>query len=477
MQLYKSRIVRLCLVLIVSLLFLTFFSNTIHSFGLPGVIVGLPTDGIITNTSRSAGYVDFIENISLFAEEGGRIVLIVMEGEHVSYGDLLFSIHADIDYLYDRLEVERSRLMRTSLSLVQAEDDLAFEENRLSGLRLEHFRPTIVHMPDISWLEYEGRRLELEIVRAETDYENQLLLYAEGIIPSASVADTHHRLNQLIESKEHNMRERERILYEYERAVLQAEEDNLLSIEQRTTAYERERHAIQQRITGLRHSIALMQIDEIDINRTYNRLQLQIAENGISNVYADVDGFVRELGAGLQSGMHVERNRFILRLSPTGGFTYITTAIFSGRIDTDDTHFRVNVPTLNVFRGIGFVRRTSIYGGRLRVEIAFDTTAPIMGGERTEIIAEQFSERYSHILPNSAIRLDAMYGHYLLYVAQERRSMRGFNYVARQVRITVLNEGNRYTSFDLAGELQGPVIINSDRPIADGSQVRMVGEQ
>jgi hypothetical protein len=44
------------------------------------------------------------------------------------------------------------------------------------------------------------------------------------------------------------------------------------------------------------------------------------------------------------------------------------------------------------------------------------------------------------------------------------------------VNVVVTNRGDRYTDFTLPDELEGPIILQSDRPIREGDRIRMIGE-
>ena len=100
----KSLIIKLSAAFLSVLLFLTFFSNTIFTLNLPGVVVGFPTSGVVASTHRGFGDIEFAEVSSLFAQDGGRINFAVGAGDSVNYGDVLFTTEADRQELLDRME-------------------------------------------------------------------------------------------------------------------------------------------------------------------------------------------------------------------------------------------------------------------------------------------------------------------------------------------------------------------------------------
>jgi len=94
MEKRKSIILKIIFVLIGIMVILTFFSNTIHNLNVAGVVVAVDTSGDITTIHRGTATLGYTEKFyTHWAEQTGRIQLLVDDEDTVQEGDLLFTIH------------------------------------------------------------------------------------------------------------------------------------------------------------------------------------------------------------------------------------------------------------------------------------------------------------------------------------------------------------------------------------------------
>ena len=463
----KPLVLKLSAAFVGVVLFLTFFSNTIYSMNLPGVVVGFPQTGTITSTFLGSGQVEFAEYVSLFSEGQGRIEFAARVGERVREGDALFSIEVDMSGLLERLENEQSRLEATAINLSRARGDLSFEEARLNRAAVDSAAPAEA---DFSRFEREIASLPAEIERAEASYETYQSLYELGIVTRVQVADAARRLNLLRESYV-------LINEDWARAIANAEEAERIFIEQQERAFEAEQTAARHRIQGLRYTIRLLEAEERNIHRALERLYEQITADGVATVYADYAGIVLEIPHGLQSGMIVGDNQIVMRVG-MATHRYIIVAYFPERMGIlpTGTSVTVDIPVLDSRDYRGIVQRSTAVGNLVRAEILLTSQAQISGGERAEVTVLQFSERLENSLPNAAIREDTM-GYYILYVSQVRNTLLGYSHYANQMRVTLQRRGEQYTAVRMFGETHDPIVIQSDRRFSPGSRVRMVADQ
>ena len=142
----KKLILKIGAVFIGALLLLTFFSRTIYSINLPAVVLEYPSEGSIIRTANGQGIVDFTVKDAYYAEESGKVELLVTAGELVEAGRELFSITAegtaDADII--RLKLQRARSERDNLQ-------------------------------------------NLDLAAAQKDMENSTMLYEEGIITKSQL--------------------------------------------------------------------------------------------------------------------------------------------------------------------------------------------------------------------------------------------------------------------------------------------------
>jgi len=445
-------------------LFLTFFSNTIYSINLPGVTVGFASDGIITSVNRAEGILDFYENITLYSVHGGRIHFSVQEGDEVEQGDPLFSIYVEVDDLRVQLSNEQTRLDRVLLNRSNA-------QTQLQNLTPGTLRPTTIAPPDISRFDHEDSRLAVAIERAESEYQTQRSLFEAGIVSLDTVTEISNRIDGYRRNRQRNAEEREAALIAHQQEIERAAIEESFDLAQQQQTFEAERSRLQ-------HEINLFNVDEAEIRRTIARLNAQIAEGGIVTTYADSPGIVREILGELEDGMRVERNRLIMRKGTVYDNHYTVVVYFPESMGflPIGTPVRVDIRSLSEFGLRGEIRRMTPSQGRLRTEIIFQTEREVTGGESVTVIMERFSELFSMILPNSAIRQDE-HGYFILYAAQERNTLLGYSYYARQLRIQVGQRGDRTSSVWMFMEPGGAIIMQSDRPVAHGERVRLVADQ
>jgi len=460
----KKFILKLSGAMLFALLLLTFFSNTIYSLNIPGVVVGFYQSGIIATNMRAEGFVDFSQSHIMYADNSGRVIFAVQANDRVQAGDLLYTIYSDTEATLNLLAVYHMRLDRIAANRTMAQADLNFAQARAS-LMLE------VPPPDMTRFDLEDARLEMEIELAGAEFQRLTQLVESGAIPRIQLDAAHTRLDNLTRDTYRNGVERAQVLAEFERSRHLATEENRIASEQRLSTY--------------RHSLLLLDIEEAEINQSIDTLQAQLYTTSIVQGFAEYDMVVQDF-VGLETGMFVDINRPVMRLAMADehrivvdfpeslwGFIYDTMAADSSSTEpSDGIIVRVDIPSINEFGIIGHVERLTSYRGRTRVDITFPTTANMNGGERAVVRIEYFSELFDNILPNHAIREDND-GTFILYA---ERSDARFNaaYFARRMNIEVIQEGDRNTSFRMADIEIGAVILQSDRPVQPDERIRLV---
>jgi len=464
MEKRKQILLRIAAAWLGVILILTFFSNTIYALNLPNVAVGFISDGIISSTNRAEGVLDFVESQSIYSDQLGRLHISLQEGDRVGVGDLLFSIHVDIDDLQDRLEAERHRLERTSLSR-------SASQNQLQNLRPGASSSATLAPVDTSRFDHEADRLSVEIARVEEEYAIQQSLLNAGIISRDELETITNQLEDLRRNYNRNKEERVQAQENHQRDQERTAAENRIQQDQQQRTYTAERNRLQNEIN-------IFNLDESEIRRQIQRLETQIEGGGIVRVYAENPVIIREIA--LSDGMHINRNQLIMRLGVLKGELYSTSVYFPERMGflPVGTQVQVDIPSLREFGLQGEISRMTPSQGRLRTELNFKTDIPVSGGEGVRVTIEQFSELFGNVLPNSAIRNDSI-GPFILYVERERNTFLGYSYVANQMRIHIFEngQGERYTAFHMFAEPDGPIIIQSDRPIVAGDRLRLVGEQ
>lgn len=244
-----------------------------------------------------------------------------------------------------------------------------------------------------------------------------------------------------------------------------------------------DRSHILDRIVHLRHqNSALPWANQAENNREIERLQGLLATGDLIShtEYAPAGGVVRFLPDMGDDNTQVTAGQEILRLGMRQGTDFVLVAYFpESLLAVPDIghrqHVRLNIPALNAESIPVDIERITAVEGRLRLEFSVDVP-DANGGERTEIVIEDIITPVGRMLPNYAIHEDER-GEFILIARRESNTLLGYSYFAERVGITVTQRGDRSTSFNLSGEMNGPIILQSDRYITDGDRVRMVGER
>lgn len=477
MEANKRLILKLGAVLTGILLFLTFFSNTIYSFNLAGVTTDFPSDGVITRTARAEGTVDFAQNQFVYAETAGKITLLKEAGETAAAGDGLFMLTADLTDLHERLTAESNRLEKIRLEQAKAEADQAFQQSRLENLHVSAERPSDTPAPDTARFDYEMTRLTAEIAAAEEDYRSAQALQEAGILSRGELSEKADRLDSLRRELAQNKEQKEKALADYEQALAKAAAADRLTRDEQITAYETERKTLQKNIDDLCYQLEALALDAVDAQRTTERLRAQIDAGGVEMRYAEQTGIIREIPDGVEDSAHITQGQLVMRIGITEGNSLPYRAEMSFPDSADflepGMEVKLNIKSAGEYGLRATVERVGYANGRIRADVVFDAPS-LTGGEKAEAVAEHSSELYGTVLPNSAIRKDDE-GPFILYTERVKNTLLGYAYYARRMPINIFEQDERRTAFWMMTETDRPIIVNSDRPVAPGDRIRMVG--
>ena len=180
----KKIILRMGIAMFFALLMLTFFSSTIQSFGVAGVVAGRAEVSTVMRSFRSDGVLGFEEEIIIHAGADGVISYHVLPGSSAQAGDLLFVVTADMYVLEQRLAEIKQRRVRLNMSIEQTESDLEFAEDRLS--RAGSAAERSLHEQQISHINNS-----LLLLNIEFDEVSRLIDERETFIESGGVTEVH----------------------------------------------------------------------------------------------------------------------------------------------------------------------------------------------------------------------------------------------------------------------------------------------
>ena len=487
MEKRKSIILKISGAATAIILLLTFLSSTIHSLGIAGVVVGnQQRGGLITNTVRIYGTLDFVESMSIYTCSSGRISYVVSPGDFVEEGDVLFTIQLDTADILERLEFESSRLDIRLASRSHLESELLTAGNRLSALAPAAIVEREAVAPNLLEFERRDMRLAEEIHLAYEFYHTQQLLYASGAIARVHVDDASRRLQNLVNERLQNEENRALAISEHGRSAIRLEEENRLMREQARRVFYAEQSSLNSRIADLQHSLSLLELEIREMHRQIDLLLEQFDEEGIIVAYAPCDGIVTDFSALHNS--HVGMGRPVMRIAFVVDNIHQVTVPVPDSVLMADLSIvtrRVSVvnPAVDAIARRGEIIRIITVHGRSYAVIDFISPHRNQGGERLRVLIEDMIQAADFgiiptpdKLPNTAIRED-INGYFILYTEMVSNFLVGSSYYARRRTIEVIYIGERYTFFRFLldeGPVEEPIIINSDRPVYTGDRVRPV---
>jgi len=458
MDVNKRLITKIGGVFVAILLFLTFFSSTIYSFNLPGVVVGYTRQGVLTKSAEGRGIVEFARMEPYYADRAGKVTLLVSEGERVATGSELFTITSELEDLREALDGRQRSEERLNMRLESARSDLQHARNSLAGLRNE----AEAHEFDATEFDYEIQRVETQIGAMERDLSDLKALFELGAVPQREIDEKEAAIDGLNLQLTQQHERKQRALENYNKAV------------------EAGARELASRRAGLEKSVAdySFQVYDCEFEIASNslemdRLRAQIEAGGIMAITSDSYGRVREIRAGIETGAFVNKNELIMRVGTTvDGFKTVVELPESVDFLSAGDPVSFNISSRDIYGLEGVVESLMFYNGRLKAVIGF-ASGKVGGGETAEVKIQKTSQLYDMLIPNRALRFDDN-GAYVLYVEMVSGFF-GDEYYARRARVMV-NERDNYNTaiFMLLGEEKPAIILNSDKAVYEGDRVRVV---
>lgn len=228
----------------------------------------------------------------------------------------------------------------------------------------------------------------------------------------------------------------------------------------------------------LTHLLALM-----DIYSQYQEIQKQneligkytAASMGTSLV-SPLDGTIVEIQA--VPGKRAEQNTIVAAVLPAGQKLYLEVPLEASDAEAITETADVQILSPSYLTQTSLILRdiqNDISSSENRKLVTFCIEGDEVSiGQPLTVEMNKRSEEYELVVPNAAIRKDKN-GTYVLKVIQESSSL-GNRYYAEQVYVEVLNQDEKQTA--VSGALYGDeyLITESNRPIEDGQQVRLIDQ-
>jgi hypothetical protein len=469
---YKKILTRVTVAFALLVLFLTFYSRTLADMRLPQVSLAFIQPGIIAPEAMSSGVVSPANTGRIFAPVSGRITQIMEPGDIITSNSILFTISVDVRTLYDQLDGVHHEQRVVALNLERTRNELANAQRQLTQIQGEPLStPT---PPVLSLLEFD-LQLTANTNDREALYESIKTLedlYNMGIIPRQQITDRENDLLRLIQARENIYQRREQAIEAHERALVNYDE----GLETAGRVRETQIRNQQSLVTQLSFQLRALQLDDERIAGRIESLSERIDEGGIYEVRLEAGNMfnrvVTHILSGLDIGSHVAEGMPVM-MTAIRDNQFTIEATFPQSQDFIGTNQGASI-TIGTTEIEGTTSRVIPRGGRYIVTVDLRSNQ-LSGGELAWVTIRDRAANQRSVIPQSALRRHTT-GYYILYVEAEDRRL-GTHYYLRSVPVEVRGRDARSVAISGAHGQSlptGPIVINSDMPVAAGMRVRLV---
>lgn len=519
------------IILLLILLALTFFSNTIMNMTLAEVSTVAIADGSISAKVRATGKVAAVGNNEVKAEGTRTIAAVkVKEGQEVSEGDILFVMgeagseelevaqdaRDSAYYSYERAKASYP-IDTTSNTLGFAEDALDAALNRKAEAEQRYY--DVIGKYDQEIAEARAEMLEAEAIlsdkqNTETDLSNIVSQARE----SCSMAEQAYYWADASDEAEKELRkENWKITQDQLQTDLQllqiAQNETIMAQSDYNNAKAKYEHYVSMsdgsaelsELTAAENaynsalasyesayntyysgqaqyaqSVAQANINAEEAKQTLDKKQTKLDNlQGVGediNVYAKVNGIISSIG--FSSGDKVTKDDVMCVIEvPDMGYTLEATVTKdqANRLKVGDVGEQANYywgkSTTGTITSIKADKRAP----QEKRIITFELEGDVTNGQEITLSVGSKTASYDYIVPKSAVKSDNN-GSFVLVIDSKSNAL-GNRYFARRVNVEILAEDDSYRA--ISGDIgYGDfVITNSSTKVNSGDQVRLADTQ
>ncbi len=456
------------------MLALTFFSNTILNHSLPEVAVQYVRSGEIMTSVRGTGTVEAAENYEVSLDQSRQVEsALIRTGDEVKAGDVLFlladteseELAAARDTLADlQLQYQKALITDAAPDYAEDEREIAKTQQRLATAQRE-VAESYVGEDEIDEAKELVEKREDKVARLTAE----LML-----IDAAEEPEEYRDCSADLQKAQSSLKKAQDELTELEekQATYQAAVKNMESLEETLSD---QQFALEQK---QKENTTTQQINQLDLGA----MQREIAEQQqkVAQLAASATG--REVTAPVAG--------IIAAVNVTAGKTAVAGEPLA-TIEVPDMgyslSFSVSAEQAKKVRvGDSATVGGAYWGPQIEAELTavkndpqqpgqnkllvFTLHGDVTSGSQLTLSVGERSANYELVVPASALRSDSK-GDFVLIV-QARNTPLGSRYTARRANVTILAQDE--TNAAVTGvNSYDYVITTSNRPIEDGSQVRL----
>ncbi len=411
----KKHIKKTIKIFVITIIFLTFFSNTINNFMLPQVETIYVNSGNLVKTVDGKGIVEAKQTYEFYIKSSIKVLEINTEaGEFVKKGQTIMTL--------DKTELQ-SQLEDSLIILEQKKISLKKLENASSELK-QKYKVNI-------------ENAEKETAKCQEDLNIAKKLYEEHIVTKEEMQKSEEKL----ETANKN----------YSDLQLQKEID------------------IKNNELDIKNTKLDIQLKQNDIDSIKEEL------NTINKITAPTDGIIKEINFAKGSIANSSKPLFKMTDINSGFELKITVDKSKSFYIAVGDKAKVNITSLGGKELEGTI--TNITDNKENIEDKKEIyinlqSEDLKGGEQAKLHIQKESQRYDMLVPNEGIRKDSN-GYYAL-ILKEKDGVFGKEYYVEKSMIYCDGSDNKNTAVTNGLFPLDKVVIKSSKPISPGCRVKLM---
>jgi multidrug efflux pump subunit AcrA (membrane-fusion protein) len=477
------------------LITLIFLSKTIYTFNLPQVTGVMPVRGKLNKIEFSTGVTSYEEETELYSNITGKIEAVLFrEGDAVQKGTPIFEIsfNGEDDDIRKQIAALKQEHEKRLEELYIVRDKLNLDIERInSGIgnanrKMDEFRADIYRKMDELKAEVyiadevsdDGiTQCEKDIDAAREDLENLRLLFEVGAVAKSEVDVSERdlqrllgKLENLIKTKEDNIRKNAEAIAEKETNRQKKLEDYKYQLETYTRDYEYQLETYAQDLTA-------KQLD-IDTNVFQEKVYIQdyavkLADYNEELELYDESRIITAPEDAVITQIHLNKGQIITPGTKLISFGLATGYIVECKISLDNNFVTSGdvCKLSNAERSIkGTVTKITPGDGSKTVTLLLDDENVTSGETFTITFEKQSGESYI-LVPNGAVGQDGE-GYYLNEI-KRREGILGEEYYTQKLRIYIGDSDAASTAVIRGITFSEPVVLIADKPFAEGETIKI----
>lgn len=491
----NKRFNKITIAFIIFVLFFMFFSKTLYNLSLPNISVIEPMEGTIKNVIEAKEKINISDTQKIYSNISGKILNVyVKEGESIKKGDLIVDIEIDKEQIYTLVADIAKRtndieLLQLKYEYLNNNTDVDIDDE---NNKIEKKKTKITTLKtEINDLKNKNQNIkekkELETTIEIKEFENKLYSIEETIQKNKQL----YEIGALSKSDlDKSIKEKEDIQLSYDKFIEQEIKEKVDKNDNDIDSKTREIEALEQDIELLEETINTVKkeavknqksnitnIAELDNQIENSKIELDLLKKQLENrnknsIISENDGVI--LSVKFEKNKYVSKNDLLFEMSDKSNNYKVEFNIAKEKTKLisvgDEADISVEGIEENIKGKVKSIELSDIED-EYKVKIDINYNESFINEKQASIKITKESEKYSTIVPNSAIRQEKD-GYYVLSL-RETDGVLGKEFYAQKIKIHV-NDSDEQNSAITGLTYIEPIITSSEKSISNGSRVKYI---